>query len=284
MAPDQENTSSPVATREAVDEKGRIMVPPIRAPETAQEQNLPATKNEFMNPYATKIPKESILALFPNEETWKTASAAARRNSRFHKNNIMVQILYLSCLKNCVLPELIQRGNLLAQGPFPFSTMPQVINDNQRAWISWAVSLDETIANALKQLNWLELLEKEYESAKSLWTSFWPLHQEEERQKAHCPLTDQVMPPCATLAELEVIYKKLAGHNQRRLFLQTKMVQGRDWMARLFEMVPPWIEWEEVVREMLSAGMGGQPKGNEAVREPEGGFLENVEDEEQFDL
>ncbi|EXJ61314.1 uncharacterized protein A1O5_11871 [Cladophialophora psammophila CBS 110553] len=260
------------------------MVPPIRAPETVQEQNLSATKNEFTNPYATKIPKESILALFPNEETWKTVSTAARQNSRFHKNNIMAQILYLSCLKNCVLPELIQRGNLLAQDTFPFSAMPQVINDNQRAWISWAVSLDETIANALKQLNWLELLEKEYESAKSLWTSFWPLHQEEERQKAPCPLTDQVMPLCATLAELEVVYEKLAGHNRRRLFLQTKMIQGKDWVARLLEMVPPWIEWEEVVRAMLTAGTGGQSQSNGAAGEPEGGVVEDMEDEEQFDL
>ncbi|KIW30619.1 uncharacterized protein PV07_06352 [Cladophialophora immunda] len=264
--------------------KDGTMMPPLVAPATVEEQDLSTVTNEFMNPNATKIPKESILAMFSDEDTWKNLSTAARENSRLHRRSVMAQILYLSCLKNSVLPELLHRGNLLVQGTFPFSAMSQDIIDNQYAWIAWAVALDETIANALKQINWLDLLEGEYVSVDPLWINFWRLHEEDEREKAHRPCSEQVTPQSPTPPELEKIYVDLAGHNRRRLFLQLKMMQGRAWVARLFEQVPPWIEWEEVVREMMSAQISGQFQGNDWAGGQESGFVEEMEDEEEFEL
>ncbi|KIX93329.1 uncharacterized protein Z520_10972 [Fonsecaea multimorphosa CBS 102226] len=272
-------------------------MPPGPAPEPFPEQNLPRPTseftNEFMNPAADKIPKESILALFPNEEAWKIQSTTARENSRLHRKAVMAQVLHLSCLKNCVLPELLHRGNLLAQATtFPSSVITQSIIDNQRAWITWAVSLNETITNVLKQINWLDLLEAEYVAADPLWTSFWRLHQEEVEQQqkpasADPPSADQEMPPpsaTATMLELEEIYVRLANHNRRRLFLQMKMMDGRDWVARLFEELPPWIEWEEAVRAMLNAEAGRRYQDDESGQEQESGFVEEMEDEEEFEL
>ncbi|OAG35620.1 hypothetical protein AYO21_10227 [Fonsecaea monophora] len=263
------------------------MCSPLVGPGTAEEQNLsPTTTNEFMNPNATKIPRESILALFPTEQVWRNVSASARESSCFHRKSVIAQVLHLSCLKNCVVPELLQRGNLLVQGAFPFSAMSQDIVENQHAWIAWAVSLDDTIANVLKQITWLDLLEEEYVSVDPLWINFWRLHQEcEQSTSSHppsvCTDTEQTTPPSTTLLELEEIYTALARHNRRRLFLQMKMMQGRGWTARLFEPVPPWIHWEEVVRNILSAGMREQFHHPGLAREQETGFVEEIEEEEE---
>ncbi|OAP62479.1 hypothetical protein AYL99_04684 [Fonsecaea erecta] len=270
--------------KKTLKDKDKTTMAPLVAPEPVQEKDLSATSNEFNNPDADKIPKESILALFPDEEAWRTLSTAARENSRFHRSSVVAQVLYLSCLKNCVLPELLERGNLLAQGILPFAAMPKDTIDNQHAWIAWAVSLDETISNVLKQINWLDLLEAEYVAADPLWQSFWCLHQEVERQHATNPPTLQEKTPCGILAELEKIYAMLAGHNRRRLFLQTKMIQGRDWIARLLEEVPPWIEWDEVVSEMLGADIGGRFVGDGLIDNQGSGFVEETEDDEEFEL
>ncbi|OAL28386.1 hypothetical protein AYO20_09503 [Fonsecaea nubica] len=263
------------------------MSPSLVGPGTAEVQNLsPTTTNEFMNPNATKIPRESILALFPTEQVWRNVSTSARESSCFHRKSIIAQVLHLSCLKNCVVPELLHRGSLLVQGAFPFSAMSQDIVENQHAWIAWAVSLDETIANVLKQITWLDLLEEEYVSVDPLWMNFWRLHQEHEQSNSShppsaCTDTEQTTPPSTTLLELEEIYAALARHNRRRLFLQMKIMQGRGWVARLFEQVPPWIHWEEVVRDILSAGMREQFHHPGLTREQETGFVEEIEEEEE---
>ena len=144
---------------------------------------------------------------------------------------------------------------MLLQGSLPWVAMPEEVKQNQWEWLDWIVSLDGVISQVRKTITWIDLLHEEYKSSETMWERFWYLHRVDEEKKAESEFTYKIMPPHAILNELEEIYIKMAVHNRRRGFLQRNIIAWNGWVARLQAPLPTWIDWPDVLKQMLHAGL-----------------------------
>ncbi|OCT46508.1 hypothetical protein CLCR_02013 [Cladophialophora carrionii] len=252
-----------------------------RLPTRPAEASWDRKRNAFEDPDPTRIPREDILAIYPTEKAWRTVYTGALSNNAFARKILMTYILFHSAVKNNELHDVLNRGKQLLTGQWPYTAVPPEVKQNYFDWLHWLVCLDETIPNALKHHKWMTLLEREYEAAEPVWIRFWDLNRE----------LDQAGPRCELREEMDDVEIKMAAHNRKRHFLQRAIIAGKQWVLRTYMSPPVWVDWSQVIQDILAArlqdGMDDRFRGGEVQVGYVSGHIsdpEATETEEEFEL
>ncbi|EXJ64838.1 hypothetical protein A1O7_01176 [Cladophialophora yegresii CBS 114405] len=250
-------------------------------PTTPAEASWDRKRNAFEDPNSARIPREDILAIYPSEKAWRTVYMGALSNNAFARRVLMTYILFHSAIKNTEIHDVLNRGKQLLTGQWPYTAVPPEVKQNYFDWLNWLACLDETIPNALKHHTWMVLLEREYATAEPVWTRFWDLDRELNRAESRCELRE----------EMDDIEIKMAAHNRKRHFLQRALIAGKDWVLRTYLPPPMWVDWSQVVQDIVAAGlqdgMDDRFHSDETQVGYESGHIsdpEATETEEEFEL
>lgn len=250
------------------------------------ESPLDLSKSAWKNKNAKRIPVEDILAAFPSEEAWRKSYDAALLDKMFARKRIMAWILSQSCSKNCEMPRALQRGRILNSNidKWPYNAFPLIVRQNQVDWLNWMAELEATIPNALRQNNWITLLEREFKATEPVWKRFWELINDLNAARKASEITPKTMPSLSIPKELAEIEVKMADFNRRRQFLQAAIHYNMAWEAELYKEEPLVLDWEAVVKAMvMEVGTGGELQGSEIEQVWEGGRVLELDDTESND-
>jgi hypothetical protein len=249
-------------------------------------------RNAFQDRNSTRIPREDILAIYPTEEAWRTIYDAALLSNAFARDLLMTHILFHSAVKNNEIHDVLRRGEQLLTGQWPYTAVPAEVKQNYFDWLDWLACLDEATPNALRQHNWMVLLEREYKAAEPMWNRFWVLNRELDHAESKSWSTFTIMPRKILLEEMDGIEIKMAAHNRKRHFLQSAMIAGKEWVPRMYMPPPMWVDWDLVVGDIVAAAASQDETDDEFHSEKtqtryESGHVsdpEATESDEEFEL
>ena len=147
----------------------------------------------------------------------------------------------MSSIKNALMPITIYLGELLK-----YNTFPPGVRQNQVDWLNWLSHLEKIVVpGALRQVNWLTLLLRDFKATELVWRRFWVAI----RQLGAAEGTGTT-PAQLALEQLAAIEVDMAVANRRRLFLHHMVLLGRPLEMMLYRAPPVQIDWREEARAM----------------------------------
>ncbi|EXJ96445.1 hypothetical protein A1O1_01571 [Capronia coronata CBS 617.96] len=219
--------------------------------------------DQFYDFNTTELTRESILAVFPTKWVWQETHMAALQSSRIHHKGLLSRLAYLSVFKRTIVPKLLLRSHMIKSGNW---TLNEQILCNHRDWMLYWIGMSAGMMDkVVKHANWLKLLEDEYIKIEPVWREFWAL------QDIRTPIFSlDRLPLTRKQTPSPDLYEELANHNKKRLFLQSRIVEGREVLAKFYEDPPAWLEWRSVGTD-----------DNDAGEQPETGFVEEIEEDRE---
>lgn len=205
--------------------------------------------DELLDADRQTLSRDALLAVFPSSTAWRGAHSAALTSSKIHRQGILARVAYLSALKNTVVPELSVRSNTIDHATY--SGLSTRGLQNHHDWAVYLSDLPSLISDAIKHTNWLKLLERDYQTVEPIWGAFWEAHARSQAQQA--PFRNFHIHSEPSLRE-QATCMRIAHYNKRRLFLQERIRQGRDVVARLYADPPDWMEWRRRAIDEDEAG------------------------------
>lgn len=209
----------------------------------------------------------SILDIFNNKTAWETNYYDALESSQKHRKRLLSRLAYLSVLKSTTLPQLRVRSHMIGSEIWKIS--PQVF-DNHRAWMRYWLHMPvDMVDKVVKHVNWLKLLEDEYKKIEPVWREFWSF------ANSHAGMPRTALRFLQELTQSHVL-EQLESHNKKRLFLQSRILEGTEFLAVFCREPPAWLAWSSAKND-----------DDSDVEEVGTGFVEELEkgeESEEFEL
>ncbi|EXJ78999.1 hypothetical protein A1O3_08500 [Capronia epimyces CBS 606.96] len=215
----------------------------------------------------TEVTEAFLLNIFSNKLAWEVAHKAALESSKVYRKGLLSRLAYLTVLKQITVPDLLERCQIIKSKARIIDAQSVA---NHYDWMLYWLDLPDMVDEVVKHANWVKLLEEEYIKIEPVWRDFWSLMNEPDSTLLCAP----VMPVRDRTPSQ--IYRELAEHNTKRTFLQTRILEGKEFLLKFYKEPPAWSAWGTVETE-----------DSNLDEERNTGFVEELEEdegEEEFEL